>query len=102
MSGLPPPLKRKRTDDAQKDAEIQRSRFWFDDGSVILQAENTQFRVHCSVLSLHSNVFKDMFNMPQPTDTTTVPNADSCPVIALFDKASDLEHVLSILYENFR
>ena len=92
-------------DDAQEGAEnqpLQISRFWFDDGNVILQAENTQFRVHRSLLSLHSNVFKDMFSMPQPTDTTTAPNADGCPVITIFDKASDLEYVLSIFYENIR
>ncbi|KIM44191.1 hypothetical protein M413DRAFT_443222 [Hebeloma cylindrosporum] len=100
-----PPLKRQRTDDAQEDAEtqpLQRSRFWFDDGNVILQAENTQFRVHRSVLSLHSNVFKDMFSVPQPTDPTTMSIADGCPVITLSDKASDLEYVLSVFYENIR
>jgi len=101
MSDLPP-LKRQRTDDAQKDTETQRSRFWFDDGNVILQTENTQFRVHRSLLSLHSNVFNDMFSVPQPTDTTTIPDVDGCPVIPLSDKTSDLEHILSIFYENIR
>jgi len=97
--------KRQRTDDAQEDAQIQppkRSTFWFDDGNVILQAENTQFRVHRSLMSLHSNVFKDMFSMPQPTDTMTMRSVDGCPVITLFDKASDLEYILSIFYENIR
>ncbi|KIM44193.1 hypothetical protein M413DRAFT_376605 [Hebeloma cylindrosporum] len=86
----------------KKRQKINRSRFWFDDGNVILQAESTQFRVHRSLLSLHSNLFRDMFSMPQPTDTTTIPHADGCPVISLADKASDLEYVLSIFYENFR
>ena len=100
-----PLLKRQRTDDIQEDAEnqlLQRSRFWFDDGNVILQAENTQFRVHRSLLSLQSSVFKDMFSMPQPMDTATTLNVDGCPIITLSDKASDLEHVLSIFYENIR
>ncbi|KIM44192.1 hypothetical protein M413DRAFT_376539 [Hebeloma cylindrosporum] len=100
-----PPLKRQRTDDAQCASEtqpLQRSRFWFDDGNVILQAENTQFRVHRSVLSLYSNIFKAMFSVPHPTGTTTMPNVDGCPVIALPDNASDLEHVLSIFYGNIR
>lgn len=100
-----PLLKRQRTDDIQEDAEnqlLQRSRLWFDDGNVILQAENTQFRVHRSLLSLQSNVFKDMFSMPQPMDTATTLNVDRCPIITLSDKASDLEHVLSIFYENIR
>lgn len=100
-----PLLKRQRTDDIQEDAEnqlLQRSRFWFDDGNVILQAENTQFRVHRSLLSMQSSVFKDMFSMPQPMDTATTLNVDRCPIITLSDKASDLEHVLSIFYENIR
>ena len=99
------PLKRQRTDDAQEDAEtqvLQRSRFWFDDGNVILQAQNIQCRVHRSMLSLHSNVFKDVFNMPQPTDTMSILNVGGCPVIALSDEANDLEYVLSIFYENIR
>ena len=94
-----------RMDDAQEGPEtqlLQRSRFWFDDGNVILQAENAQFRVHRSLLSLHSNVFRDMFSMPQPTDITTMLNVDGCPVITLLDRASDLEHVLSVFYENIR
>jgi hypothetical protein len=43
-----------------------------------------------------------MFNMPQPTDTTSTLNVDGCPVITLSDKANDLEYVLSIFYENIR
>src|ERR1700755_1150246 len=34
---------------------------WFFDGSVILQAESTLFRVHKSQLSRRSIVFSDMF-----------------------------------------
>jgi len=97
-------LKRQQTD-PQEEAQtqpLQKSRFWFDDGNVILQAENTQFRVHRSLLSMHSNIFKDIFSVPQPTDTTTTLNVDGCPVITLSDKADDLEHVLSIFYETIR
>jgi len=39
---------------------------WFDDGSIILEAESTQFRVHRTMLARHSSIFRDMFEIPQP------------------------------------
>lgn len=39
---------------------------WLDDGNIILHVENTQFRVHRSVLAMNSMVFQDMFGIPQP------------------------------------
>jgi BTB/POZ domain len=34
---------------------------WFPDGNVVLQVESTLFRVHRSILSMHSEVFHGMF-----------------------------------------
>jgi hypothetical protein len=42
------------------------SDLWFDDGSIILQVETTQFRVHRTVLSTNSGIFRDMLSVPQP------------------------------------
>ena len=39
---------------------------WFVDGSVVIQAETTHFRVHMSQLSRHSVFFRDLFSLPQP------------------------------------
>jgi len=36
---------------------------WFPDGNVVLATDSLLFRVHKSVLSLHSSVFKDMFDI---------------------------------------
>ena len=80
--------------------EIIRSKYWFDDGNIILQAENTQFRVHRSLLSNQSVVFSDMFSMPQPMALD--PLVDGCPVVFLSDKADDLELVMAIFYDNFK
>ncbi|KAJ7935112.1 hypothetical protein B0H13DRAFT_1474520, partial [Mycena leptocephala] len=63
----------------------------FDDGSVVLQAENTQFRVHWSILSIHSSVFHDMQGLPQPPDQDSI---EGCPVVQLSDLAADVEHIL--------
>ncbi|KAJ6456121.1 hypothetical protein C8R45DRAFT_914198 [Mycena sanguinolenta] len=72
-----------------------RSTLWHKDGSVILQAANTQFRVHWSVLALHSTVFRDMEGLPQPPDE---PAIDGCPIVELSDDPNDLEYLLKALY----
>ncbi|KAJ7307063.1 hypothetical protein DFH08DRAFT_1051824 [Mycena albidolilacea] len=68
---------------------------WNSDGSVILQAANTQFRVHWSVLARHSSVFRDMQGLPQPADQPTL---DGCPVVELADDPVDVEYLLRALY----
>jgi hypothetical protein len=70
---------------------------WFDDGNVVLQVESTLFRVHRSILSMHSEVFQGMFSVPQPAavDGDLV---DNCPVVQLPDRAVDWTHVLKAFY----
>ncbi|KAJ7070059.1 hypothetical protein C8F01DRAFT_1328790 [Mycena amicta] len=92
-----PPLKRRREDDNDPPAAIVRSPdYWFDDGSIILQVQTTQFRVAKSMLAMHSTVFRDMFTMPLPPDE---PLVDTCPVVVLSgDTAEDWEHLLAAMY----
>ncbi|KAJ7079561.1 hypothetical protein B0H15DRAFT_787917 [Mycena belliarum] len=93
MSGLDaPPAKRQRVEDAP----VTRSKLWHDDGSVVLQAEGTQFRIHWSVLSLHSSFFRDMRSLPQPPDQ---PSLEGCPIIELPDSSTDVKHLLEVLYD---
>ncbi|KAJ7782678.1 hypothetical protein B0H16DRAFT_1493965 [Mycena metata] len=89
-----PPAKRQRTEE-DKDAPITRSELWHTDGSVVLQAENTQFRVHWSVLARNSSFFRDMQSLPQPPSQPTV---EGCPVVELPDAEIDVEFVLKALY----
>jgi len=86
--------KRKRTEE-DDGPSLVRSKLWFEDGNVIIQAESTQFRVHISVLSMHSKVLKDCFGIPQPKEQESV---EGCPVVCMSDKAADIECVFSILY----
>ncbi|KAJ7039060.1 hypothetical protein C8F04DRAFT_1086976 [Mycena alexandri] len=79
-------------------APIMRSEIWHADGSIVLQTENMQFRVHWSVLAMHSSFFRDMQGLPQPSDRTE-PTIDGCPVIELQDAAIDVEHLLKAVYE---
>lgn len=100
MSSDSPPTKRRRMSDAlAPDVPVnlvKRSlRFWFDDGSVVLQAEDTQFRVHQTLLSLHSEVMKGCFSCPQPNDAE---NLEGCPVVRLPDSALDIDNLCALLY----
>ncbi|KAF7351078.1 BTB domain-containing protein [Mycena sanguinolenta] len=88
-----PPSKRQRTEET---VPMKRSDIWRSDGSVVLQAENMQFRVHWSVLALSSSVFRDMQDIPQPPDQ---PSVDGCPLVELQDSAIDVEHLLTALYD---
>lgn len=72
---------------------------WFEDGSVVLHVESTLFRVHRSILSSNSEVFRDMFSVPQPPMNVSEGVIDGCPVVHLPDHAVDWTHVLSALYD---
>ncbi|KAJ7107247.1 hypothetical protein C8R43DRAFT_1164093 [Mycena crocata] len=81
-----PPAKRQRTENAV----VTRSDIWYD-GSVgrLLQAQNTQFRVHWGVLAQHSSFFCNMKGLPQPPDQPTI---EGCPIVEPSDAATDLDH----------
>lgn len=73
----------------------QSKEFWLEDGNIILQAGNVQFRVHRSILAKRSPIFADLFQIPQPDSEPTV---DGCPVVILHDSAKDIEYMLLALY----
>ncbi|KAJ7094266.1 hypothetical protein C8R44DRAFT_718388 [Mycena epipterygia] len=72
-----------------------RSEIWLPDGNVVLQAHDTQFRVHWSVLSLHSSFFRGMQGLPQPPEQ---PSVEGCPVVELSDSVEDVNNLLKALY----
>ncbi|KAF7297755.1 BTB domain-containing protein [Mycena kentingensis (nom. inval.)] len=84
--------------DAEPEPEIIRSpNYWFDDGSIVLQAESTQFRLPKSLLAKHSVVFRDMLSLPPPPQDE--PLIEGCPVVFLpGDKADDWNHLLAVFY----
>jgi len=75
-------------------ADPKHGDLWFDDGNIILEAELTQFKVYRGILSRSSAIFRDMFEVPQPAEDTTV---DGCLVVHLSDSAEDLSYVLDAL-----
>ncbi|KAF9554986.1 hypothetical protein CPC08DRAFT_821334 [Agrocybe pediades] len=100
-----PPAKRQRTEDAsdtasKQDESPQKSYLWFEDGNVVLQAEKTLFRVHKTVLALHSEFFADMFSICHSQHESQPMFEAGCPLISTADSAADLTCLLSSIYEN--
>lgn len=76
-------------------ADVSKSSVWMDDGNIILQAENTQFCVHKSVLSINSSFFRGMFELPAPR---TEQSSEEPAVVELYDKAKDVEVMIKAIY----
>ncbi|KAJ7686462.1 hypothetical protein B0H14DRAFT_2422079 [Mycena olivaceomarginata] len=56
---------------------------WFEDCSLIIQAERTLFRVSGHFLATRSPVFADMISLPTPKDAET---KNGCPFVLLPDR----------------
>lgn len=76
---------------------IQRGSVWFEDGTIILQVERTQFQVYRGLLASSSEIFADMLTIPQPN--TLDHNVNCRPVVELADSARDWEHVLKAMFQ---
>lgn len=78
--------------------ELQRCQdLWFEDGTVVLQAENTLFRVYTGILSRHSPFFRNLFTLPQPEDADKY---EGCPLVLLAgDSAQDVHDFLLALHD---
>lgn len=74
---------------------------WFEDGNVVLHAENHEaaFKVHRGLLSRHSEIFQSMFDIPQPP---THDGAEYCPVVQMYDSAWDLSNLIRALYDGVK
>lgn len=83
---------------------------WFSDGSVVLATDLYLFKVHKGVLSLHSSVFKDMFELSTIMDGEVAGGIDTgeghemcsgLPLVTLAgDKGDDAVHLLRRVYDS--
>jgi len=69
--------------------------FWLYDGSIVLAVENSLFRVHQTILANHSEVFADLFTVPQPDGEFMI---DGCHVVHLYDDERDFVDLLMAVY----
>jgi len=66
-----------------------------DANLVIRSADLGKFRVHKSILAIVSPFFKDLFSLPQPSDSEL---ADGLPVVQLSEDTELLNSLVSMLY----
>lgn len=85
-AGLPP----------ERFSNLVRSDFWFSDGNIVIIAGSAAFKVHRGQLERHSEVFSDLFSIPQPEDQELI---DGCAYVELQDCPSDVFYFLSALYD---
>ncbi|KAI0628222.1 hypothetical protein C8Q77DRAFT_1068402 [Trametes polyzona] len=78
----------------------QTTDFWFSDGNIVLLAGTVAFKVHRGQLVRHSDVFHDMFSLPQPDASEAGQGLiDGCQWVELHDDPSDVLHLLRALYD---
>lgn len=92
-----PPSKRQRlvSNGAEMAPKKKRSTPWFNDGTIVLEADLTQFRVYKGILSANSVIFRDMFALSQAHGDEEV---EGCAVVQLQDGPDDLRVVLQALH----
>ncbi|KAL1692010.1 hypothetical protein GGG16DRAFT_52395 [Schizophyllum commune] len=96
-----PATKRRRSDlDDALDEPIIRSKIWFDDGNIVLQAENVQCKFYKGLLATYSPFFRDAFAIPQPRVDSDMDTVDGCQIMRLPDAAADVEYMLSFILES--
>lgn len=66
-----------------------------DANLIIRSSDSVDFRVHKPVLAMASSVFKDLFSLPQPSDSKS---DDDFPVVNLPEDSELLHCLLSIIY----
>ncbi|KAG8906931.1 hypothetical protein FRB99_005705 [Tulasnella sp. 403] len=79
---------------------------YHEDGNLILIAGDVKFRVYSGMLARRSEVFRDMFSMPQPTSKRTSSGSfienqqeivDGVPAIRLADDPEGITHLLDLV-----
>lgn len=79
---------------------VRHPEFWFSDGSLVLRAGSTLFRIHVSQLCRKSVFFRDMFSLPQPLPADQEKEMiDDCPVLDLHDSPQDVAYLVKVIYD---
>ena len=76
--------------------QLSFSDFWFADGNIVLIAGKSGFKVHRGQLERHSEVFRDLFSIPQPPAQTLI---EGCPWVELHDHPAEVACLLTALYD---
>lgn len=89
---------RSSTPGQDSSSELRRDdRYYFSDGSCILQVGNTLFNVHRSILSQDTSSFTTLFTLPQG-DIPEEGTSDERPIVLHGDTANEFRNFLWSLY----
>ncbi|KAJ7200895.1 hypothetical protein GGX14DRAFT_571906 [Mycena pura] len=72
---------------------------WFEDGSLVIKAEEKLFRISKCLLAARSTIFKDMLSFP-PVPDGEMELIDGIPVVTLSDSAKDVEVFLRAIFDS--
>ncbi|PIL26496.1 hypothetical protein GSI_12254 [Ganoderma sinense ZZ0214-1] len=83
---------------AYTDLNLQRHpEIWFDDGSIVLVARGTAFRIYRGLLASQSPVFAETFAPSTSGPDKAGKTFDGCPAVQVDDSPCDLAHLLRLL-----
>ena len=72
----------------------QSPEFWYRDGSVVLKAGDTLFKVYHQVLAKKSTVFNDIFKTAARNPNSNLAYHEGLPIIELTDDPKELVYFL--------
>ncbi|KAJ7153887.1 hypothetical protein C8R43DRAFT_1126562 [Mycena crocata] len=84
---------------SSQSAPVRVAELWFEDASLVFQAEDSLFRVYSGILAAQSSVFRDMLGFPQP-DPMEEDLVDGCVRIVLHDKAADVTSFFRAIFDS--
>lgn len=73
---------------------------WFEDGNIVIQAQDTVFRVYKGVLSRESAIFRSMFSLPQSESSLDTYEDTGCPLLVVHDEVADMELFLTVIFDH--
>ncbi|KAJ6513664.1 hypothetical protein C8R47DRAFT_617016 [Mycena vitilis] len=73
---------------------------WFEDATLVFQAENSLFRVYGGTIASHSSVFRDMLAFPQPDPPSEADTFEGCSRVFLHDRAADVTSFFRAIYDS--
>ncbi|KAI0753648.1 hypothetical protein C8Q74DRAFT_1360943 [Fomes fomentarius] len=93
---LDDPANLKETADVSSPIERD-NELWYEDGNLAIIAHSTELRIYQGQLATLSDVFNNMFKVPQPPPRTTEVCGSVYPVVHVTDISEDWRHLLRLL-----
>jgi hypothetical protein len=91
-------------EDSVLDAQIDQS-LWFHDGTIVLQAGSSLFKLHTSILGIRSAVLDDFLNWGQVSESSGAMFSEGCEfeghrIVKLVDDGQDAKYFFLALYDS--